>query len=456
MFFGLVLIIAGVWASLDGGAARVTELAREYGRAELFQLSVPEVSPGREMPTFWSEKWLLWGMAPHFFLAMLTFYATDQITAQRFLTAKSLEDARQSFLLNCVSVTLMSAGLIYVGVALMAFYQANPQQMEPYWMVHAAKDPRTGEPLIDPETGRPYIDALRRRFESDAQRREALARLIRAGAILDPNRGEPLASIEQVLDPETGEIRMAKLARRDPETGEWRLMRGDDRLMPKFIVEKLWPGIAGLILAALLAASMSSMDSGLNSISTLIVTDVFRRLGYGRTFVAAVRGKPLEELDDGDELWLGRVLVLFTGIAATLFALAVSNLESIFLIMISVCNTFGAPLLGILFLGMLSRRATAPATFAALLFGMPFTIWLAFGKSWGLWPAWLVEQNPHAIWAVTFGVAGTMLVGYVLSFVLGRPKTERELAGLVAGCGELGIRKAPLEAATDEGEGRWS
>jgi hypothetical protein len=53
---------------------------------------------------------------------------------------------------------------------------------------------------------------------------------------------------------------------------------------------------------------------------------------------------------------------------------------------------------------------------------------------------WPFRQKLGPIWPLTFGVAFTLVVGYLLSFVLGRRKTNEQLCGLVVGVGPLGIR----------------
>ena len=52
-----------------------------------------------------------------------------------------------------------------------------------------------------------------------------------------------------------------------------------DKVFPRFILEVMPAGLSGLLLAALLAAAMSSLSSGINSITTVIVTDGVERLG---------------------------------------------------------------------------------------------------------------------------------------------------------------------------------
>ena len=439
MFTGLVCIIGGVWWALDGPGA-VWALNQEFERTTVFQFHSPE-SPG-----FFSERWNVWGIIPHMFLAHLSFYVADQITAQRFLTTDSVRTSQRSFVLNCFSNSLMSFGLMYVGMCLLAFYQSHPEEIRPYWVAQLTEDAETHEPLVNPDTGKAYINRTTD-FEQD------LTRIVEAGALLDPNTQEPLTSTAELQDSETGKIDVDRMTKRNPRTGERMITHGVDELMPRFFVAFLPVGVAGLILAALLAASMSSIDSGLNSISTLVVSDFYRRLGWGQARVCKWRKKKQEDLNEEDELWLGRRLVLIIGVAATSFSLIVSQLGNIFDIMVNVCNTFGAPLLAVFLLGMITRRTNATGALMALVLGLPFTIWLAFAQDWNLWP---FSFKLNGIWAVTFGVTGTMLIGYLVSFVAGKHKDEKELTGLVAGMGTLGERYEPPEVATDEGDGRWA
>ncbi len=88
------------------------------------------------------------------------------------------------------------------------------------------------------------------------------------------------------------------------------MLRDGDDLMPRFMASVLPAGIAGLIFSALLVASV---DSGLNSPSAPIVMDVYRRLGWGKSTLAELRGKPLGQLDESDDLWVARFLVPYRG-----------------------------------------------------------------------------------------------------------------------------------------------
>jgi solute:Na+ symporter, SSS family len=118
-----------------------------------------------------------------------------------------------------------------------------------------------------------------------------------------------------------------------------------DRLLPAFIVRGLPNGVSGLLIAALFAAAMSSMDSGINCVATVLVHD----------FVRPARNAPAS---DASDLRLARLLTLVLGAFATLLAFYVSRFDQIIQAYSTIVSLFNAPILGLFLLGMLTRRAT--------------------------------------------------------------------------------------------------
>jgi Na+/proline symporter len=431
MLAGVALVVVGVWLVLDGGPARVSEVASGLGRLETANLRFKADDP-----------WSLWGILPHWILAALSFYVADQITAQRFLCAKSVFAARTSYLVNTLALTCMLGGLVYLGLCLVAFYHDHPEALRPDWVVNV--DGQTRE-VIREQGGQRLLDPAR---PEDRLTWETVDQLVAEGRVLQPNSKEPFTDAAELVDPDSRRLMVEKLAMRRPDqsplAGEVILRRGvAEELFPHFLATQLPWGVAGLVLAALLAGAMSSIDSGLNAIGTIIVVDLHRRFGWGRAWLARRLGKSAEELTDVDELVLARPLTLVIGVAATLFALAVSQIGEIFRIMIGVANTFGGPLLAIFLLGMLSRRATAAGALVGLVVGSLATMGLALSgplaRAGVPIPAALLIAD---IWHVVFGVGVTWCVAWGVSWLLGTPKSNLDLRGLVAGCGTLGVRAA--------------
>lgn len=136
-----------------------------------------------------------------------------------------------------------------------------------------------------------------------------------------------------------------------------------DKVLPFYIVSRLPVGVSGLLLAAIFAAAMSSMDSGINSLSTVVVTD----------FVRQIRRTPLGEKQG---VALARLLTLAFGILATLAAFAVSTAENIIDWYTSMISLFSAPVLALFLLGMFSKRTSFYAWLPGCVVSIAASGWL--------------------------------------------------------------------------------
>ena len=85
-----------------------------------------------------------------------------------------------------------------------------------------------------------------------------------------------------------------------------------DQVFPHFIRHSLPRGLAGLIVAGLFSAAMSSLDSGLNSISSVVTVDFFR--------LSSRSPSPRQEL------WVARIVTTVTGVAAVLVCVWLLNI----------------------------------------------------------------------------------------------------------------------------------
>lgn len=459
MLAGVSVLIGAVWWSV-GGPDRVRAVSASLGRTAL-----------AESEFSWTSPWSIWGAAPHFFLVLLGFYVADHMTAQRYLAAKDADEARRSFALNCVAVTVMAAMLAYVGLGLLVFYQDHPQTMRPNWVANVdnatrgsvtdpatratpLRDPRTGRPRIDLRTGEPMLDPTSGQpliAWDEPITPQNIDALLTEGRILRPNTKEPFPPAAELLtfDPQTGEERVdvLKLAMLSPpqgplEIGEVILHRDAQReLLPRFIATQLPWGAAGLVVAALLAAAMSSLDSGLNALGAVAVADYHRRLGWGRRWLARRLKKTPEQLTEADELPLARLLTLAVGAAITLLALLWAAMDHGLEAVLGLTNMLGGPLLSVFLLGILTRRASGRGALLALASGIPLTLWLtAANRFTGLAWLWPFDQPLGPTWPLVFGVIVTFAIGYGASLVLGPHKTREALRGLTVGCGRLGIR----------------
>ncbi|MFV1980211.1 MAG: sodium/solute symporter, partial [Rhodothermia bacterium] len=118
-----------------------------------------------------------------------------------------------------------------------------------------------------------------------------------------------------------------------------------DATLPYFIASELPVGVAGLIIAALFAASMSTLDSSMNSVSTMIVVDFYQRFK--------------ENFTDAQSLRLAKWITVITGVFGTIFAIVLSfyTLPSLFDTFIMLTGLLGGGFGGVYALGMFTRRA---------------------------------------------------------------------------------------------------
>jgi len=286
---------------------------------------------------------------------------------------------------------------------------------------------------------------------------------VRERRILRPNDKLPFVSAEELIDPDTDELMIEKLAMRRPGQGrgtEVILRRGiNEQLLPQFIARRLSWGAAGVVVVAVAAGLMSSLAGGLNAIGDCLVTDFHRRFRCGRQWLARRLSKRIEELSEADELKLAKALTLIIGIVTTAISIVAAPIADAFSTMTDLASAIGAPLLAVFLLGMLTRRATATAALASIVVGGLATLSLATANKLAatgiLSPRYAIAET----WNIVFGFAFTFTLGYLLSFMLGRRKTNIELRGLVVGHGRLAVRSSdepiplismPEEQTSDE------
>jgi SSS family solute:Na+ symporter len=133
------------------------------------------------------------------------------------------------------------------------------------------------------------------------------------------------------------------------------LFDGADLLFPRFIVIGLPAGISGLVLAGLLAASMSSLSSGINSSALSIIND----------FILRFRKDPIS---DTDQIRLAKIISFIIGVIIVLLSFLISNVKGNLLeLSYKTINLLTAPLFVPFFMAMFVRWAKPTATFIGTL-----------------------------------------------------------------------------------------
>jgi SSS family transporter len=194
-----------------------------------------------------------------------------------------------------------------------------------------------------------------------------------------------------------------------------------DRIFPTFIVRELPLGIAGLLVAAILAAAMSNLSAALNSLSSTTVVDFYMHLrphadSRERNLIAK----------SSTVLW---AIVLF---AIAIYSLSVGGKGHVVEIGLSIASVAYGCLLGVFLLGTLTKFATEIGTALGMLCGFALNLWLWQGTfpkriGWGESGSWSnVNGHPINLQAHSFGITiphiaytWYVLIGALVTFALG-------------------------------------
>jgi solute:Na+ symporter, SSS family len=364
--FALSAVVVVLLVQMPIPADDALRIAGATGRLQSFDFSFSLTNTY----TVWS------GLIGGLFL-MLSYFGTDQSQVQRYLTARSTPEARTSLLMSAYWKIPLQALVLMVGILVFVFYlfQAPPLLFNP-----------AHESAVRGAAGEEYA-LLEERFSEVWGARESAARAIAAGG--------GAAATEQFQQHEVslGEVRGEALALASRVTGQ--PARDVNYIIPHFVLTFLPVGLAGLFIAAVMAAAMSSISSELNSLATTTVIDFYRRW-FRR------------EATDTHFLRVSRVATALWGLAACTVATYAATLGSL----IEVVNRFGSffygSILGVFLLAML-RFSHGWAGFVGLIAGMSTVAAVS-----------ILAPQISFLWHNVVGAAAVLIVGTLVSMLTPR------------------------------------
>ncbi|MFQ5810421.1 MAG: sodium:solute symporter [Armatimonadota bacterium] len=188
-----------------------------------------------------------------------------------------------------------------------------------------------------------------------------------------------------------------------------------DQVFPYFILTKIPPGIAGIVVAGVLAAAMSSLDSSINAIATITTVDLL---------------KPYLATGRDDRFYLRAARIVAPAAAALMIfgaiIFTVVPKESMNDVTWIVTSVFGGCMMGMFMLGFFTRRVDYTSLMIALVAAVLFNIYLGLNIA-GWLPAALTI-NVHAYWVGILVNLFFILLAYGLSLV--RRRRQPSLDGL--------------------------
>ncbi|MDY0165329.1 MAG: sodium/solute symporter [Thermoguttaceae bacterium] len=177
-----------------------------------------------------------------------------------------------------------------------------------------------------------------------------------------------------------------------------------DELLPVFIMRGLPVGISGLIIAALLAAAMSSLSSGLNSVCSVVTSDFIDRFHKRKdTERSHVR------LAKYMSLAIGIVVVVLS----TLFVHIKS--ENLLEMCYKVANLLTVPLFMLFFMAMFIPWATAPGTWAGTVVSLLVVVAIAYQKELEL--DFMKNLGVSFVWMMPASFVSGAMTGMLVSLL---------------------------------------
>ncbi len=192
--------------------------------------------------------------------------------------------------------------------------------------------------------------------------------------------------------------------------------RTNDYIFPTFIVREMPVGIAGLLIAAILAAAMSNLSAALNSLSSTTVVDFYMHL------------RP--QADERERMMISRSSTVLW--ALVLFAIAIYSIQAggkghVVEIGLSIASVAYGALLGVFLLGTLTRYANQTGAIIGMIVGFSLNMFL-----------WLKTTPTHIggitippiafTWYVLIGAIVTFAVGSLASLIFRKQAAPKKLA----------------------------
>jgi Na+/proline symporter len=288
--------------------------------------------------TFWS------GLIGGTFLA-LSYFGTDQSQVQRYLAGSSITQSRVGLLMNGLIKIPMQFFILLVGAMVFVFYQFVTPPLH--------FNPVEEEALKNGTYSEEYRRLEEKHQEISSTSQKTLRRLLNSISRDDISEIENQKSN---LIEEQSQIKAIREEAAELIKSSNPLSDGNDTnyIFLSFVLNFLPAGLIGLVLAAILSASMSSTSAELNALASTSVVDIYRRL-------LRHDGK------DSHYLIISKFATIFWGGIAISFALFANRLGTLIEAVNILGSLFYGTILGIFLVAFFIKRIGGTAVFLAAL-----------------------------------------------------------------------------------------
>jgi len=275
----------------------------------------------------------------------LSYFGTDQSQVQRYLTGKSLKEARLGLLFNGLFKIPMQFFILFIGVMVFVFFQFE-------------KTPLNFNPLSQKLENNTEYQALSSDYDQIHEEKKQKI------ALWKTDHSESVMSELKELQAKEVVIRddVKNLIKKDAPEIE---SNDKDYVFIYYILNYLPTGIVGLLIAVILSAAMSSTSSELNALATTTVVDI-----YKRNFAPNISEKKY--------LNASRLFTLMWGMIAIFFAVNASLFENLIQAVNIIGSLFYGTILGVFAIAFLFPKIGGKATMWSILIVEPVIILLYF------------------------------------------------------------------------------
>jgi SSS family solute:Na+ symporter len=293
----------------------------------------------------WKDRYNFWsGLIGGGFVA-LSYFGTDQVQVQRYLTGRSIGQSRMGLLANGVVKVPMQFLILFIGAMIFVFYQfvTPPLFFNPVETA-SIKNGSYGEAYTKLETDYQSLYG-----EKQKQIRQMLAAIeTRTDADVDHALQKLRRTRESELGIRQEAIQLIKKSNPLAETND------TNYIFLSFVTRFLPVGLVGLILAAILSASMSSSSAELNALASVTVIDIYKRLCK-------------RNASERHYLIVSKLATVFWGLYAIGFAQFANHLGSLIEAVNIMGSLFYGTILGIFLIAFYFKNIGGHATFIAAI-----------------------------------------------------------------------------------------
>ncbi|WP_027000861.1 sodium:solute symporter [Eisenibacter elegans] len=337
----------------------------------------------------WDDRYNLWsGLIGGFFLQM-AYFGTDQSQVGRYLGGKSLSQIRLGLLFNGVFKIPMQFGILFIGAMLFVFYQFvqppvffNPSSLQ----------------RLEAQGYQAELAEITSAHEAAfARKKTSVQQLVEALRTQDDQQVDQARLQMQAAEGDLQAIRgqLTTLIKQSSPTAN---TNDANYIFLTFVTQYLPAGLVGLLITAILFASMSTTASELSALSTTAVWDVYKKSIY----------------PNGSEhhyLNASKLMVGFWGLMAVLFAQLATQLGTLIEAVNFLGSIFYGTVLGVFLLAFITAQFKALRPKATAVF------WSALMTQ--IWVAWVAYLGQVAfLWLNMLGCLCVMVLAYLLSIAL--------------------------------------